>query len=120
MTDEELRYRIERVTERMAGADDTNEVVVSVALMRELFGRMEQMQAKLDAVPVLSPDWDNAPEWAQWWAVDVNASAYWYENKPEPSGNDIWSASGDHEMDDFDKYDWGWRNTLQERPQVQP
>ena len=52
MTDEELRYRMERVTERMAGADDTNEVVVSVALMRELFGRLEQMQAKLDAVPV--------------------------------------------------------------------
>jgi len=52
MTDEELRYRMERVTERMAGADDTNEVVVSVALMRELFGRLEQMQAKIDAVPV--------------------------------------------------------------------
>lgn len=29
------------------------------------------------------PDWDEAPEWARWWAVDSDGSAYWYEQKPE-------------------------------------
>src|SRR5688572_2979005 len=51
---------------------------------REELDRMDAALAWLDTptVPQPEPDWSQAPEWAQWWAVDANNSAYWYEIKP--------------------------------------
>jgi hypothetical protein len=29
------------------------------------------------------PDWNDAPEWAQWMAQDKGGEWYWYEHKPK-------------------------------------
>lgn len=29
------------------------------------------------------PDWKDAPEWAQWAAMDDTGHWYWYEQKPD-------------------------------------
>ncbi|XQA74642.1 hypothetical protein ACM9XA_03635 [Xanthomonas sacchari] len=29
------------------------------------------------------PSWDDAPDWAQWLAMDADGQWYWYESKPE-------------------------------------
>lgn len=29
-----------------------------------------------------TPNWTEAPKWAQWWAQDGNGDAYWYQEKP--------------------------------------
>lgn len=30
----------------------------------------------------MKPSWDDAPEWANWLAVDGDGCWYWYEEKP--------------------------------------
>lgn len=30
----------------------------------------------------MKPDWKDAPEWAQWLAMDDDGSWYWHETKP--------------------------------------
>ena len=29
------------------------------------------------------PDWKDAPEWAQWLAMEAGGGWYWFENEPE-------------------------------------
>ena len=36
----------------------------------------------------LAPNWDEAPDWAQWYAVDGPGGAYWYGEEPRL---DSWS-----------------------------
>jgi hypothetical protein len=31
----------------------------------------------------VKPDWKDAPEWANWLAMDEDGSWYWYESEPE-------------------------------------
>jgi len=31
------------------------------------------------------PDWDDAPEWANYVAMDVDGNWFWFENEPEYS-----------------------------------
>ncbi len=31
----------------------------------------------------MKPDWKDAPEWAQWLAVDPDGSWFWFEKEPE-------------------------------------
>lgn len=30
----------------------------------------------------MKPSWDDAPEWAQWLAMDDSGAWFWYEEKP--------------------------------------
>lgn len=38
----------------------------------------------------MKPDWKDAPEWANWLAMDDNGSWNWYEHEPEFDGRDWW------------------------------
>lgn len=31
----------------------------------------------------MKPDWKDAPEWAQWLAMDSDGEWYWYEHAPK-------------------------------------
>lgn len=63
----------------------------------------------------MKPDWKDAPEWAQWLAMDKNGQWYWYELKPLRAITE-WVPQSDSLMvravcgDD-------WKETLQERPE---
>ena len=39
------------------------------------------------------PDWADAPEWAEWLAMDKDGSWYWYSLKPIADSDD-WSYAG--------------------------
>lgn len=64
------------------------------------------------------PDWNIAREWANWFAIDGNGDAYWYELEPKLN---IKSS-------DFREYNWktdyapsfgykgDWRESLRKRP----
>lgn len=61
----------------------------------------------------MKPSWDDAPEWANYLAMDADGKWYWFELRP------VMCAS---------TYDWGgrfanagysdtkWSNTLEQRP----
>jgi len=58
------------------------------------------------------PNWDNAPEWANWVAMDASGDWYWYEEKPIPSTHGYWDTTGRYEM----VYGDSWIKSLQPRP----
>lgn len=52
-------------------------------------------------VPIYVPpelDWDEAPEWANWYAVDANGRAFFYDVQPTQMGN-MWVAAPDRNHD---------------------
>jgi hypothetical protein len=42
---------------------------------------------------VTNVDWQAAPAWAQWWAVDADGIARWHERRPRVDGN-AWRSAG--------------------------
>jgi hypothetical protein len=72
-------------------------------------------------------DWSSAPPNAQWWAVDRDGRAWWYERQPGlrpgfpgwvDNGGGFWRGEGT-QFDDPEHY-WilaeHWQESLQQRP----
>lgn len=100
--------------------------------------RQQQGQAEIDAAlyelknfpAPPQPDWGQAPEWAEWWAVDPNGWAHWFEAEPllaltinysgwvpktingVQQGMELWAAEYDLALG------VDWRTLTQQRPQV--
>lgn len=64
------------------------------------------------------PSWDDAPEWANWMAMDANGEWCWYENKPiVDSGTVSWEPRSGNERWSTARYDTTyWMTTLEQRP----
>jgi len=43
---------------------------------------------------MVKPDWKDAPEWAQWVAMDADGVWFWYEEKPKFGRSDWYDVSG--------------------------
>ena len=65
------------------------------------------------------PDWKDAPEWAQWLAQDEDGTWWWYENAPKVILSRTWFDSG-RARKVSDNYSENWRESLEQRPAVQP
>lgn len=67
----------------------------------------------------MKPDWNKAPSWAEWWAVDPDGQAAWSEYKPALSdprdGDQGWIHEGRSLRDGSACPHW--KETLQSRPQ---
>lgn len=63
----------------------------------------------------MKPDWKDAPEWANYLAMDVDGQWHWYEAKPEThaSDNGWWSVKGRMY---FAGRGAAWMDTLEHRP----
>lgn len=89
------------------------------------YDHFEVALAWLDAQPEApEPDWTNAPEWAQWWAVDANGMAWWYATQPEYLSGDgtEWDCGQQaRRVGEIDlPLGTDWRTTLRRRPEAQP
>jgi len=65
-------------------------------------------------------DWNEAPEWANYWAMDENGHSYWYECQPYISmtWEDMWDAHGVTSLCDEGYISDNWRASLQVRPVI--
>ena len=64
------------------------------------------------------PDWSQAPDWANWWAVDGFDRAYWFEDSPKLNIiDDTWDNHYRDKMAGDYGYTGDWRNSLRKRPQ---
>ena len=63
------------------------------------------------------PDWSQAPEWANWWAMDMDENCYWYEDKLH-LGDVEWDrhSIGKSFKSKHYGYTGDWRNSLRKRP----
>lgn len=68
------------------------------------------------------PEWEDAPEWAEWLAKDVDGTWHWFEVRPEAggfawipmAGRMISVVEGEAETE---TYHCGWWESLQRRPE---
>ena len=71
----------------------------------------------------LQPDWSQAPEWANWWAMDENKNTRWiYSELEQPYTSDAylrWFAVGRFDSEDAPSFGYtgDWRNSLRKRPE---
>ena len=86
----------------------------------------ELMQAESDkrkpkGLPevLFEPDWSVAPDWANYWTIDLDCNSYWYRNKPsmveygwESNGGIIGNAPNFKYFSYSDKF----RDSLRKRP----
>lgn len=119
--------------------NDTREIIVTALNMAYYTLNTAQARAAIDdarqwlnSLPshLPQPDWDRAPEWAKWWAVDANGWAAWFRAKPycDKSEGACWCpqpvmVEGIHIIDspEHDRQielpiGVDWRTTLQRRP----
>lgn len=102
--------RIVACVNACAGMEDP---AAEIAALQE---RIAELEGRVPKKP--EPNWDEAPEWAQWLAVDANGVAWWYKEKPFldglqwlPYGGCTLRTAGNVNFKGFD-----WRETLTPRP----
>lgn len=49
--------------------------------------RVLELEAEVVRLMLPVVDWDNAPEWAEWCAVDDDGSCFWYKSEPRYSSH---------------------------------
>ena len=60
----------------------------------------------------MKPDWKNAPEWANWLAMDSDGSWYWFAEEPDQDSYS-WRSTGSRY--DLANPDFYWKNTKEQR-----
>lgn len=60
----------------------------------------------------MKPDWKDAPEWANWLAMDKDGAWYWYEEMPNERAGYEWRPQSRFERIEFPN----WRKSLEARP----
>ena len=69
------------------------------------------------------PDWSQAPDWANWWAMDEDKKTRWiYSELEQPYTSDTflrWFALGRFDSEDAPSFGYtgDWRNSLRKRPE---
>lgn len=63
----------------------------------------------------MKPDWKDAPEWADWLAMDSDGKWWWYECEPDLF-KDCFFLSPDNGRSDF-VIGHSWKETIEQRPE---
>lgn len=81
----------------MSMFDDIAQVFVDCAGITTAVDRLMKLRQQFNA---LAPDWSEAPEWAQWCAIDAGGDQCWYAGEPHAGdGANAWmSADGQYEV----------------------
>jgi hypothetical protein len=63
----------------------------------------------------MKPDWKDAPEWANYLAMDKSGDWFWYASRPAllDSEGSWGSPAGHYELCEMT----GWKETLESRPE---
>lgn len=85
----------------------------------------EQSKHVFEAIDEWQPDWSQAPEWANWWAMDADRKSHWLSKEPylnDSVGEWILRNNGEGLDNIFlPSLDYGytgdWRESLRKRPQ---
>jgi len=65
----------------------------------------------------MKPDWKDAPEWAEWLALDGRGEWCWHEKAPSISTfRQVWFNDGEKEFAATDLSEQDWKESLERRP----
>ena len=60
------------------------------------------------------PDWKDAPDWAQYLAMDSNGEWCWFADKPMAENTGFWTTFGKYENVKIEDVEY-WKDTLRSR-----
>ena len=86
---------------------------------------MNMVADLITAYDALAPDWTQAPDWAQWCAINANGLRYWFDVEPlAMHGATGWVNRG-NDKQSFDKevrlpLGIAWTICIWQRPEAQP
>ena len=83
---------------------------------RKEINRVESLNANL-LKQQFEPDWDHAPEWANWLAQDDKSNWTWYEKEPK-EGMGYFATKW--KCENVFVKNHNWQQTLQQRPKTTP
>jgi len=63
----------------------------------------------------MKPSWGDAPEWAQWLAMDVDGEWNWFEAEPQIVRS-LWCVAAGKQHTKAEPNFGNWKNTLEQRP----
>lgn len=75
----------------------------------------EQSEHVFEAINEWQPDWSDAPEWANWWAIDKDLVSFWFADKPKFDEVEFYQCGVFCDAPSFG-YTGDWRNSLRKRP----
>ena len=111
----------------MQAEADKREVSIEEAMKDHvhdyIYGRVCACGKVKDVEEEWQPDWSQAPDWANWWAMDENKNTRWiYSELEQPYISDIflrWCAVGMFDSADAPSfgYQGNWQDSLRKRPQ---
>jgi len=79
---------------------------------------VEREGQHFDDVEEWQPDWSQAPEWANWWAIDLDENqAHWYEVEPAVDVITWHRRTRACKQAPSFSYQGDWRESLRRRPQ---
>ena len=85
----------------------------------------KRLAVSIDIKKEWQPDWSQAPEWANWWAIgSLTKQGIWSEAKPNSvkiNGADCWEVTspiGDEHLSVTPSFNYtgDWRDSLRKRP----
>ncbi len=95
---------------------DIYSTVTTLNRVLDIVKTLQEENKNLKAqLAIYTPDWNNAPVEANWWARDSDGTGYWYEEEPKEYRGVGWIANGA----DWNSNIWenlNWRETKQQRP----
>lgn len=61
------------------------------------------------------PDWSQAPDWANWWAIDKDLVSFWHEDKPKFDEIEFYQCGMFCDAPRFN-YQGNWKDSLRKHP----
>lgn len=81
-----------------------------------------QDKSRPEAINDFKVDWSQAPDWANWWAMDCNGYAYWHSCSDMPFTSDeifeIPNPQGHTSDAPLFNYQGDWKKSLRKRPEA--
>ena len=109
--------KLRAAIKRLQGRQEFHEYAISQWLTYEKDTQAEIAELRSKSIRI-RPNWDDAPEWAEWVAMDKREEWYWYSNKPNCTHKNAqsWIMYGSsilQKVEDIAPY---WKSTLEYRP----
>ena len=114
MAHDYLKVLLTQNTRRTVGEAVETAYALADAMQAEADKRLKTDVGNTDASE-WQPDWSQAPDWANWWAIDKDLVSFWHEDKPKFDEIEFYQCGMFCDAPRFN-YQGNWQDSLRKRP----
>ena len=112
----ELFYSSWRYADAMQAEADKRKPIPKLPALQQTFIDGVEQPRYAPSCDEWQPDWSQAPEWADWWAIDKDLVSFWHEDKPKFDEVEFYQCGVLCNAPSFN-YQGNWQDSLRKRPQ---